>query len=123
HRLVGIDDRTVSFRWKDYADGNTSKVMTLDGVEFVRRFLQHVQPGGFVRIRHYGLLANRCRAAKLALCRNVLTGPPPAAPAQSPDADAPAAAPADPEGPESSPESTRRCPACGTGRMIVTEVM
>src|SRR5262249_54757883 len=59
-RLVGRDERSVSFRWKDYADGNAPKTMTLDGVEFVRRLLQHVLPSGFVRIRHFGFLANRC---------------------------------------------------------------
>ena len=58
HRLVGMDAETVAFRWKDYADDNTAKTMGLGGVEFVRRFLQHVLPGGFVRIRPFGFLAN-----------------------------------------------------------------
>src|SRR2546422_987688 len=54
-------------QWKDYADGNQSKTMTLDAVEFIRRFLLHVLPSGFVRIRHFGFLANRNRKEKLVL--------------------------------------------------------
>ncbi|MBY0458788.1 MAG: IS91 family transposase, partial [Gemmataceae bacterium] len=73
-RLVRMSDEAVSFRWKDYADGNRPKVLTVGGVEFVRRFLQHVLPGGFVRIRHFGFLANRHREEKLARCRALLAG-------------------------------------------------
>ena len=72
HRLVDFDGEHVRFRWRDYADGNKVKVMRLDADEFVRRFLLHVLPRGFTRLRHYGLLANRCRARKLALCRGLL---------------------------------------------------
>ena len=78
-RLVAVADRRVRFRWRDYADGNRVKVMDLDGDEFLRRFLLHVVPDGFVRIRHFGLLANRRRAAALAQCRLLLTQPPPPA--------------------------------------------
>ena len=64
HRLVALRDGRVTFRWKDYAAGRAaSKTMTLAADEFIRRFLLHVLPGGFVQIRHYGFLANRCRAA------------------------------------------------------------
>ena len=77
HRLVDFDGEHVRFRWRDYADGNKVKVMRLDADEFVRRFLLHVLPRGFTRLRHYGLLANRCRARKLALCRGLLHQPTP----------------------------------------------
>jgi len=64
--------QSFTFAWKDYADGNQSKTMMLDAVEFIRRFLLHVLPSGFVRIRHFGFLANRKREEKLALCRSLL---------------------------------------------------
>lgn len=60
-RLIESNQRTVSFHYKDYRDRNKHKVMELDNKEFIRRFLQHVLPDGFMRIRHYGILANRCR--------------------------------------------------------------
>lgn len=72
HRLVSMADGRVSFLWKDYAHGCRRRVMTLSAVEFLRRFLMHVLPKGFVRIRHYGLLANRHRREKLSLCRDLL---------------------------------------------------
>ena len=77
HRLVGFDGEHVRFRWRDYADGKKVKVMRLDADEFIRRFLLHVLPRGFTRLRHYGLLTNRCRARKLALCRELLHQPAP----------------------------------------------
>ncbi len=77
HRLVDFDGEHVRFRWRDYADGNKVKVMRLDVDEFIRRFLLHVLPRGFTRLRHYGLLANRCRARKLARCRDLLGQPAP----------------------------------------------
>ena len=80
-RLLSLDDGIVRFRWKDYADGDRVKVMALDAEEFIRRFLLHVVPDGFVRIRHFGLLANRTRTAKLARCRELLAPPPAAGPA------------------------------------------
>src|SRR6266446_8076616 len=61
-RLLGIDDGKVQFRWKDYRDNSRHKTMTLVAEEFIRRFLLHVLPEGFQRIRHYGFLANRYRA-------------------------------------------------------------
>ena len=76
-RLLAVRDGRVRFRWRDYADGDRVKVMALDVDEFLRRFLLHVVPDGFVRIRHFGLLANRCRAAALAQCRALLAQPPP----------------------------------------------
>ena len=77
HRLVNFDGEHVRFRWRDYADGNKVKVIRLDAEVFIRRFLLHVLPRGFTRLRHYGLLANRCRAGKLARCRNLLGQPAP----------------------------------------------
>jgi hypothetical protein len=68
-RLVSATEETVSFKYRDYADNNRDKVMTLSCDEFLRRYLQHVLPKGFMRIRHYGFLANACRKQKLALIR------------------------------------------------------
>jgi putative transposase/transposase-like zinc-binding protein len=71
-RLVSMEDGQVRFRWKDYADGHRLKVMSVSAEEFVRRFLLHVLPKRFVRIRHYGVLAGRNVATKLARCRQLL---------------------------------------------------
>lgn len=68
-RLQKIDDETVSFCYRDYQDGNRRKIMTLKGDEFIRRYLNHVLPKGFMRIRHFGLLGNRCRKTKLSQIR------------------------------------------------------
>lgn len=75
-RLLAIGDNTVTFQYKDYrsAEPQKSRSMTLDAHEFIRRFLLHVLPDGFQRIRYYGLLANRFRAANLAWCRTLLLG-------------------------------------------------
>jgi Putative transposase/Transposase zinc-binding domain len=87
-RLLALDERGVTFRWKDYrAKGHTRhKAMTLSPQEFMRRFLLHVLPGGFHRIRHYGLLANSNRRADLALARELLQVTPPACTAAANDA-------------------------------------
>jgi hypothetical protein len=71
-RLLSIDDHNVVFSFKDYAHGNRPRRMMLDGREFLRRFLMHAVPRGFMRIRHYGLLANRVRAKNLTTCRRLL---------------------------------------------------
>jgi hypothetical protein len=73
HRLVRLQDDRVTYTWKDYADGCRRKEMTLDALEFVRRFALHIIPKGMVRIRQYGLLAHRDRGERLALCRSLLT--------------------------------------------------
>ena len=75
HRLVAFDAEHVRFRWRDYAHGNKVKTMTLAASEFIRRFLLHVFPRRFTRLRHYGVLGNRGRAQKLALCRTLLAQP------------------------------------------------
>jgi hypothetical protein len=74
-RLVAMTDDGVSFLWKDYRQEGRRKVMTLKPAEFIRRFLLHVLPPGFHRIRHFGFLANSHRAARLALCRQLLAQP------------------------------------------------
>ena len=79
-RLLGLEDGQVSFTWKDYREGGKTKTMTLSADEFIRRFLQHTVPDGFHRIRHFGFLANRHRAEKLALCRALLAAPTPEPP-------------------------------------------
>jgi hypothetical protein len=71
-RLVAIDDEHVAFVWKDYRQNGAAKIMKLAAAEFIRRFLLHTLPDGFHRIRHFGFMANGCRAAKLALCRSAL---------------------------------------------------
>ena len=105
-RLVSLDERGVTFRWKDYRqDGEArQKLMTLAPGEFIRRFLIHVLPSGFHRIRHYGLFANAARAANLAKARALLP-PPPAAEAE----------------PEAPAKPSTACPCCG-GRMILVEI-
>lgn len=76
-RLLALAEGQVTFRWRDYRHHNKAKRMTLTADEFIRRFLLHALPDGFHRIRHYGLLANSHRAAKLALCRQLLDAPTP----------------------------------------------
>lgn len=81
HRLLSVDDNQVRFRWKDYAHHNKRRTMTVSNEEFLRRFLQHILPGGFPRIRYFGWLANRKRGTLLPICRNHLAWEPPATPA------------------------------------------
>ncbi|MCP4601229.1 MAG: hypothetical protein GY847_12015 [Proteobacteria bacterium] len=72
HRLVSMEGRQVTFRYKDRADDNKQKTMTLDAVDFLLRFLTHIMPKGFIRIRHFGLLANAVREKAIARCREHL---------------------------------------------------
>jgi hypothetical protein len=72
HRLLAFQNDRVSFRWKDYAHGGKQKIMTVSADEFLRRFLIHVLPKGLVRIRHFGLFANRRRGSMLTRCRALL---------------------------------------------------
>jgi hypothetical protein len=106
HRLVALAGDQVSFRWRDSADHNRQKVMTVSRDEFLRRFLLHLLPKGFVRIRHFGFLANRRRAALLPRCFAALHTTPPKN--QSETSTAPTAHP------------LGRCPKCG-GPMAVVE--
>jgi hypothetical protein len=75
HRLLSMDEDNVSFTWRDYKHGGMQRTMTIDADEFIRRFLLHVLPNGFVRVRYYGLLANRHRTQILQLCRTLLEVP------------------------------------------------
>ena len=114
-RLVSLTDDQVTFGWKDYAHGGRPGTMTLEAVEFVRRFLMHVLPSGFVRVRHYGLLANRHRQAKLARCRELLgMAVPPQPDTASTDPD-----PIPPPSHDATVTPTRVCPRCGASRMIL----
>jgi hypothetical protein len=70
-RIVSMDEHTVTIEVKDYKDGNKIKTCTMSGVEFIRRFLMHVLPKGFVKVRHYGILSNRSRKTKLKLCKKL----------------------------------------------------
>jgi hypothetical protein len=111
-RLLALADGQVCFRWKDYRDGHRQKVMTLGAPEFIRRFLLHVLPAGFQRIRYYGLLGNRYREEKLARCRQLL-GLPPAQTAAEPPQDY------RDRYQQLTGCSLRECPVCHQGRMRV----
>jgi hypothetical protein len=114
NRLLDIDDGKVAFRWKDYRDGNQHKTMMLSANEFIRRFLLHVLPDGFQRIRYFGFLANRYRVEKLALCRQLMQMPPPTA----------AEVPKDYRDRYEALTgvSLKTCPLCRCGTMVVIEV-
>jgi hypothetical protein len=101
HRLVAFENDRVSFRWRDYAHGHKKKVMTISADEFLRRFLLHVLPKGLVRIRHFGLFANRRRSAELQRCRELLGAP---------EAEC--------------PEATNhlRCPACSATMLVIERI-
>jgi hypothetical protein len=75
NRLLVLEDGRVTFTWKDYRDGDASKEMTLKAIEFIRRFLLHVLPDGFQKIRYFGWMANRHRGANIALCRRLIGNP------------------------------------------------
>jgi hypothetical protein len=110
NRLVTFQDGQVSFEWRDSRRGNKLDIMTLEAEEFIRRFLLHVLPRGLMRIRHYGVLGNRCRKVQLSACRALLGQPEPS-----------------PRLPESVAELMRRlkgididrCPHCQKGRLEV----
>ena len=108
HRLVKLQDDRVTFTWKDYADGCRYKEMTLDAVEFVRRFALHIIPKGLVRIRQYGLLAHRDRSQRLALCRSLLVAGAAPTPAQETEPPRPAGEPGD-QAPSPGEWSFARC--------------
>jgi putative transposase/transposase-like zinc-binding protein len=118
HRLLDLENGQVRLQWKDYRDGDQVKVMALPAEEFIRRFLLHVLPDGFQRIRYYGFLANRYRQEKLAQCRRLLGMSVPGQ--QTPSA------------PEKdyrdryeqlTGRSLRQCPQCQQGRMLVVEIL
>ena len=117
NRLLDIDNGKVTFCWKDYRDHDRQKIMTLDADEFIRRFLLHVLPDGFQRIRHYGFLCHRYRQGKLALCRQLLGVPstgivPPKAQPDYRDLYE-----------KLTGRSLRDCPVCHTGHMVAIAVL
>lgn len=114
HRIVELENGQVTFTWRDRAHGNTEKRMTLSAQEFIRRFLLHILPEGFVKIRHYGILSNRQRHHQLQQCRELLAAPP---------------------GPKTPPLTWQewllrltgidptRCPECGQGQLVYLEAL
>jgi putative transposase/transposase-like zinc-binding protein len=119
-RLLDVGDGQVTFRYKDYADAQRCKTMTLSAEEFLRRFVQHILPRGFVKVRHYGFLANRHRADKLKLCRRLLL-PLTVPTARTTEAAASAEAGAG-DGVEVEPAARPCCPQCGSGRLVRSEL-
>ena len=111
HRLRALENGRVSFEWKDYAHHSRTKTMTLDAVEFIRRFLLHVLPSGLVRIRQFGFLANRVRKHKLELCRALLGTPSLSVPSDAPDCAG------------ANLDDPQRCPICQAGRLILIELL
>jgi hypothetical protein len=104
HRILAFDGERVTFRWKDYAHGGRQRKMTLRATEFLRRFFLHVLPKGFVRIRHFGFLANRYRAALLPLAQTLLASVP---------------IPDHTGNPTTEANPTWHCPLCGTAMILV----
>jgi hypothetical protein len=111
-RLIRLDDKGVTFKWKDYRiqGRDRLKTMTLDAAEFIRRFLLHVLPSGFHRIRHYGLFAGTIRARNIERTRQLLAAPELSAASERAKADSET----------DTPSPARRCPCCG-GRMFIVE--
>lgn len=117
NRIVKVEEGKVTFRWRDYKDHNRTKFMTVDAFEFIRRFLLHILPDNFVKIRHYGLMSNRNRKTKFRRCQEILG--------------------VDSNWEQESSESEsweellykltgidpRICPCCGRGRMVAIEVL
>ncbi len=116
-RLLDMENGEVRFRWKDYRDDNRQKTMTLKADEFIRRFLIHVLPNGFQRIRYYGFLGNRYRKQKLALCRRLLGMPDNEVPVAEPSSDYRDRCE------ELTGSSLWECPVCHQGRMHVIGVL
>jgi hypothetical protein len=108
-RLLSLDNGRVTFRWRDSRHGNHTKSMTLDAVEFIRRFLLHILPSGFMKIRHFGFLANRNRSSALALCRQHL------------NAASPTGGPAGILTREQQSAVERRCPVCHVGVLRIVD--
>ena len=118
-RLLNIDNDQVSFSWKDYRDHNQQKTMTLSAAEFIRRFLLHVLPDGFQRIRYYGFLSNRYRQQKLAQCRQLLG----MASGGQPLGEAPPTPDYRDRYQELTGSSLRECPVCRKGHMVLRETL
>jgi hypothetical protein len=115
HRLLDIEAGHVRFQWKNYRDKGQQKAMTLSAEEFIRRFLLHALPDGFQRIRYYGLLGNRFRQQKLALCRKLL--------GMAPPVEVPAPEDYRDQHEHLTGSSLRECPVCRRGRMVMVEML
>jgi hypothetical protein len=119
NRLLDIDNDQVRFKWKDYRGGDRVKTMALTAEEFIRRFLLHVLPDGFRRIRYYGFLGNRHREEKLAVCRRLLgmqvaENAVPEPPTETDYRD---------RYEELTGRSLRQCPQCRQGNMVVVRIL
>ena len=114
-RLVELRDGQVSFRYKDYANNQQSKILSLSSSEFIRRFLMHTLPSGFVRIRYYGFLANRYRNERLEKCRDLLgvTSVPTSTAEESPT----------PAENSDAPPSPNTCPACQRPSLAIIDIV
>jgi hypothetical protein len=110
-RLLSCEQGQVSFRWRDSKDNNRTKTMTLDAVEFIRRFMLHILPSGLVKIRHFGFLANRNRSVRLNLCREHLFAPVPTDAAVGLLTD------------QQERAAERRCPVCQIGVLRIVEYL
>jgi len=108
HRLISVADGKVTFRWKDYAHGSKQRKMTVTAEEFLRRFMLHVLPRRFVRIRFFGFLANRRRKQLLPLCKQLLGSPLPRS--ETPDSC------------ETKPAAGWLCPHCGGPMMLIEKL-
>ena len=113
-RLVALENGRVTFRWKNYARGSQPATMTLNVEEFIRRFLTHVLPKGFVKVRHFGFLANRGRRENVVLCRKLLA----ASSAVASDLTPPPCHPGEAES-----DTADRCPRCKVGSMRMLEIL
>jgi hypothetical protein len=118
HRILEIEDGQVKFQWREYRDNNQQKIMTLSAEEFIRRFLFHVLPSGFHRIRYYGFLGNRYRKEKLEHCRQLLR----MTPNESASQPQPCQDYRD-RYEKLTGHSLRECPACHRGRMITVKLL
>ena len=107
HRIQAIEDGNVRFAYRDRRDGDVAKALTLTAEEFIRRFLLHALPPHFMRIRHFGILANRCKSLDLPRCRELL-----GLPAEIPQ---PPPMTSQEQLLELTGQDTARCPACKTG--------
>ena len=114
HRIIACDGQSVTFKWRDYADGNKEKVMRLPPHEFIRRFLRHVLPSGFMRIRGFGFLANACKSKKIKIIQIALKHKPPS-PVKKRDAAALML--------ELTGKDITICPYCKKGKLRRTDVI
>jgi len=113
-RLVALEDGLVTFRWKNYARAGEPATMSLNVEEFIRRFLMHVLPKGFVKVRHFGFLANRCRRENVIRCRKLLAASSTVLPALN-------SPPRHSDEPET--DAVGRCPRCKVGNMRMLEIL